>query len=148
MSRKNDDCLPHDYVRADASFDRAMYHIVIPRKFGLEDCLDPSFWRYQTRIRTGDVLDLLGEAGDFDVTARCISSDRGFCILRVLRRWTSSDEPQQSSLTGEAHVALVPSQGWTLFGADGSPIARFGDEDSARKALAELPAVPATAEAA
>ncbi len=66
-------------------------------------------------------------------------------ILRILREWFAAAEPTQSNLVGEPHIALVPNQGWTLFGADGSPIARFADEDSARKALAGLPPVPAPA---
>ncbi len=140
MTRKNDECLPIDYIQSDAGFHRSTYHIVVPRRFSFADTLDPSWWKHQTRIKDNDIIDLVGEAGDFDCTCRVVSADRGFVILRVLREWFASSEPQQSNLVGEAHVALVPNFGWTLFGADAAPIARFGDENSARKALADLPA--------
>ena len=139
MGRKADEVLPIDYIKSDASFERSVYHVVVPRKFTFADTLDPSWWKHQARIKENDIIDLIGEAGDFDCTCRVVSADKGFVILRVLRSWFSSEEPVQSNLTGEAHVALVPNFGWTLFHSSGSPIARFGDEDSARKALADLP---------
>ena len=67
------------------------------------------------------------------MSCRVVSATEVFVILRIFREWHASSEPQQSNLTGEPHVALVPNQGWTLFSADGSPIARFGDEDRAKQ---------------
>ena len=118
--------------------------MLIPRKFFFADTQDPSFWHHQTRIKENDLLDLIGEAGDFDVTCRVVSAIRGAVVLRVLREWHSANAAQ-SDATGEAHVALVPGAGWTVFDASGAPIARYGDEDAARKALADLPAPAAPA---
>ena len=139
MGRKADEVLPIDYIKSDASFERSVYHVVVPRKFTFADTLDPSWWKHQNRIKDNDIIDLIGEAGDFDCTCRVVSAAAGFVILRVLREWHANNEPQQSNLIGEAHVALVPQQGWVVFNSSGSPVARFGDEDSARKALADLP---------
>lgn len=146
MALKSDQCLPMDYIQSEAGFHRSTFHVLVPRRFSFADTLNPEWWRYQTRIKEGDLVDLIGEAGDFDCTCRVVSADKGFVILRILREWFAANEPQQSNLVGEPHIALVPNQGWTLFGADGSPIARFGDEDSAKKALAELPAPAAPGE--
>ena len=145
MALKSDQCLPINYIQSDAGFHRSSYHVVVPRRFSFADTLNPEWWRYQTRINDGDIIDLLGEAGDFDCTCRVVSADKGFVILRILREWYAAAEPTQSNLVGEPHVALVPNSGWVLFDSSGNPIARFGDEDGARKALAELPPVPAPA---
>ena len=82
--------------------------------------------------------------GGWDVTCRAVSVVRGAIVLRVLREWRA-DKAAQSDATGEAQIALVPGAGWTVFGSDGSPISRYGDEDSAKKALAELPATEVAA---
>lgn len=146
MALKSDQCLALDYIQANANFHRQCWHVKVPRKFTFEQTQNPEWWRFTTCIKENDLVDLVGEAGDFDVTCRAVSVVKGAIVLRVLREWHAV-AAQQSAET-EAHVALVPGAGWTVFDASGSPIARFGDEDSAKKALAELPAAPAPAEAA
>ena len=144
MSLKSDQCLPLEYIQADASYHRQCWHVKVPRKFSFAtDVKNPEWWRYNTLIKENDLVDLVGEAGDFDVTCRAVSvtkaqSFSAFCASGTRPKCSS---PTQ---TGSAHVALVLGQGWTVFDASGTPIARYGDEDSAKKALAELPAAPAT----
>ena len=144
MSLPNDRVLPVDFITADASFSRSVWHFQIPRKFSFEDCLNPEVWRHNNKLKANDLVDLVGEAGDFDCTCRVVSAERGFVIFRVLREFHADAEPARSELTG-AHIALQPNQGWCLYAADGSPIARFGDEESAQKALDELVATQAPA---
>ena len=140
MALKNTDVLPVDFVHGDASFARTIYHIEIPRKWSLENVLDPEFWRLQTRFKVNDILDLIAEDGTWDVTARVVQADRGgYLVLRLLRVWRADADAVQSDVTGEAHVELVPNSGWVLFSGDGSPIARFSTQDSANAALANLP---------
>jgi hypothetical protein len=85
------------------------------------------------------LVDVLGEAGDFDCSLRVLAAERGMVIFRVLRSWFSESEAVHGEV-GEAYVALIPGAGWTLFNSFGNPVARYGSEDDARKALAELPA--------
>lgn len=147
MALKTDQCLPLEYIQADANFHRSCWHVKVPRKFTFEQTQNPEWWRYNTLIKENDLVDLVGEAGDYDVSCRAVSVVKGAVVLRVLREW-HAEKAAQSDASGEAHVALVPGAGWTVFNVAGDPVARFGDEDSARKALAELapaaPTVPAT----
>ncbi len=83
MAIKSDQCLPIDYIQSDAGFHRSSYHVVVPRRFSFADTLNPEWWRYQTRINDGDIIDLLGEAGDFrhdwralEVVPDCIEKPR------------------------------------------------------------------------
>ena len=143
MARPNDRVLPVDFITADASFSRSVWHFQIPRKFTFADCLDPELWRHNAKLKENDLVDVIGEAGDFDCSLRVLAAERGMVIFRILREWHAAKEPVYGEV-GEAHVALVIGAGWTLFNSLGHPVARYGDEDSARKALAELPAAPAS----
>ena len=108
MALKNDECLPHDFIQGKANFHRASYHVVVPRRFSFADTLNPEWWRHASKIRTGDLIDLLGEAGDFDCTCRVVSADKGFVLLASTQR-VARKRGKLSSLTlSENHTLLSP----------------------------------------
>ena len=141
MGRPNDRTLPIDFVYSQAGFSRSEWFLVIPRKFTWEDVLDPTLWARTTRLKEHDEVTVVGEAGNFDCTLRVISAFTGGVLFRVLRTWFADTEPAHGEV-GEAYVALSPGQGWVLYNSLGLPVARYGSEDAARQALAELPAAP------
>lgn len=143
MARPNDQVLPIDFTVNDASFSRSVYSLTLPRKFTWDDALDPTLWKHLgTKFKEGDLVDLLGEAGDFDCSLRVVSAFNGGVIFRILRTWFSQDQAVHGEV-GEAYVALIPGAGWTLFNSFGHPVSRHGSEEDAKKALAELPPAPA-----
>ncbi len=136
MALNHNECLRADFVQHDASFRRATYYVEIPAKFTFEHTQNPEFWKHQTKLKSGDILEIVSENGDFDCECRVVSADRGYAILRVLREWHAPVEAQAEA--GAAHVAAVPGKGFVLFDANGMPMASFATKDDAEKALSEL----------
>lgn len=140
--RPNDKVLPIDFTINDAAYTRSVYSLTIPRQFSWADCLDPTLWKHLgTKFHEGDLVDVLGQAGDYDCSLRVISAFNGGVIFRILREWHASAEAIHGEV-GEPYVALIAGAGWTCFNSLGHPISRHGSEEEARKALAELPPVP------
>ena len=105
MARPNDRVLPVDFITADASFSRSVWHFQIPRKFTFADCLDPELWRHNAKLKENDLVDVIGEAGDFDCSLRVLAAERAWSFSASC----ASGTPRKSPFTAKLAKLMWPS---------------------------------------
>lgn len=129
-----------------ASFVEKRYVIELPRDHTLQDCLRPDYWKpVATQIPRLSVITVIGGADDLDVDFRCIDRGTSFCIMRVIRMMTSTDEAAPELQIGERRIEYRPGFEWCLIGHDNGILRHnFATQELAQSALRQM-GVPAEA---